>query len=100
MFSGFYSMNDLRASTLTTQQIELSLLTAMASLAPLLSGIGIFMLVANLVAHRTREIGIRIALGSTVPAAMVHVGGFASGGCSLRALPRAGPVHRSASGPA
>jgi predicted permease len=75
LFSGFYSMNDLRASTLTTQRIEVALLTAMASLALLLSGIGIFMLVANLVAQRTREIGIRIALGSTVPRAMVHVGG-------------------------
>ena len=75
LFSGFYSMNDLRASTLTTQRIEVALLTAMASLALLLSGIGIFMLVANLVAQRTREIGIRIALGSTVSTAMFHVGG-------------------------
>jgi predicted permease len=75
LFSGFYSMNDLRASALTTQRIEVALLTVMASLALLLSGIGIFMLVANLVAQRTREIGIRIALGSTVPTAMVHVGG-------------------------
>jgi hypothetical protein len=75
LFSGFYSMNDLRASTLTTQRIEVALLTAMASLALLLSGIGIFMLVANLVTQRTREIGIRIALGSTVQTAMVYVGG-------------------------
>jgi predicted permease len=74
LFSGFYSMNDLRASTLATQRIEVALLTAMASLALLLSGVGIFMLVANLVAQRTREIGIRIALGSTVSTAMVHVG--------------------------
>jgi predicted permease len=79
LFSGFYSMNDLRASTLATQRIEVALLTAMASLALLLSGIGIFMLVANLVAQRTREIGIRIALGSTVSTAMVHVGGSGVG---------------------
>jgi predicted permease len=79
LFSGFYSMNDLRASALATQRIEVALLTAMASLALLLSGIGIFMLVANLVAQRTREIGIRLALGSTVPAAMVQVGGSGVG---------------------
>ena len=74
-FSGFYSMNDLQAETLATQRIEVALLSAMGGLALLLSGVGIFALVANLVAQRTREIGIRIALGSTVRQAMVRVGG-------------------------
>jgi len=83
LFSGFYSMNDLRASTLATQRIEVALLTAMSSLALLLSGIGIFMLVANLVAHRTREIGIRIALGSTVSTAMVRIGGSGVGAAAF-----------------
>jgi predicted permease len=79
LFSGFYSMNDLRASALATQRVEVALLTAMASLALLLSGIGIFTLVANLVAQRTREIGIRLALGSTLSAAMIQVGGSGVG---------------------
>ena len=83
LFSGFYSMNDLRASTLATQRIEVALLTAMAFLALLLSGIGIFTLVANLVAQRTHEIGIRIALGSTVSTAMVHVGGSGVGAAAF-----------------
>lgn len=73
-FSGFYSMKDLMATTLATQRIEVALLTAMASLALLLSAIGIFALVANMVVQRRREIGIRIALGSTVEKAMVHIG--------------------------
>jgi ABC-type antimicrobial peptide transport system permease subunit len=74
-FSGFYGMRDLQAKTLATQRVEVSLLSAMAGLALLLSAVGIFSLVANIVAQKTREIGIRIALGSTIRQAMVHVGG-------------------------
>jgi predicted permease len=73
-FSGFYSMHDLLAKTLVTQRVEVALLSSMAALALLLSAVGIFALVANIVAQRTREIGIRIALGSTVREAMIHVG--------------------------
>jgi macrolide transport system ATP-binding/permease protein len=73
-FSGFYSMSDLMAATLATQRIEVALLAAMASLALLLSAVGIFALVANLVVQRTREIGIRIALGSTTRKAMIDIG--------------------------
>jgi predicted permease len=74
-FSGFYSMSDLMAKTLAMQRIEVSLLSAMAGLALLLSAVGIFALVANMVAQRTREIGIRIALGSSIRRAMIQVGG-------------------------
>ena len=73
-FSGFYSMSDLLANTLATQRIEVALLSAMAGLALLLSAVGIFALVSNMVVEKTREIGIRIALGSTIRQAMVHVG--------------------------
>jgi predicted permease len=73
-FSGFFSMRDLLAKALATQRIEVALLSTMAALALLLSAIGIFSLVANIVAQKTREIGIRIALGSTLRQAMVHTG--------------------------
>jgi ABC-type antimicrobial peptide transport system permease subunit len=73
-FSGFYSMSDLLAKILATQRVEVALLSAMAALALLLSVVGIFALVANIVAQKTREIGIRIALGSSIRQAMVHIG--------------------------
>jgi macrolide transport system ATP-binding/permease protein len=73
-FSGFYSMRDLRAKALATQRIEVALLSTMAALALLLSAVGIFALVANIVAQKTREIGIRMAVGSTIPQAMVNIG--------------------------
>ena len=73
-FAGFYGMGDLMAKTLATQRVEVALLSAMGALALLLSAVGIFALVANMVAQKTREIGIRIALGATLRQAMVHIG--------------------------
>lgn len=84
-FSGFYSMSDLLDQRLANQRIEVALLGAMAGLALLLSALGIFALVANIVAQRTREIGIRLALGSSLRQAMIHIGapGMCAAGIGL-----------------
>ncbi len=73
-FSGFYSMRDLLNQRLQLQQIEVTLLGVLAGLALLLSSIGIYALVSNLVVQRTREIGIRIALGCTLRRAILEAG--------------------------
>jgi predicted permease len=84
-FSGFYSMDQILARQLQQQRIEVLLFLTLAGLALMLSAIGIYALVSNLVVQRTREIGIRIALGSTIGRAMREVGssGLTAAGIGL-----------------
>ncbi|HUA00094.1 MAG TPA: ADOP family duplicated permease [Candidatus Aquilonibacter sp.] len=82
-FSGFYNVSDLLAKTLAIQRVEVALLGAMAVLALLQSAVGIFALVATVVAQRKREIGIRMALGSTVGRAVVEIGSLGAGASVL-----------------
>ena len=99
-FSGFYRMRDLLAKTLATQRVDVALLSTMAALALLLCAIGIFALVANIVAQKTREISIRMALGSTIPQAMINIARSRSAGVGARTLSGFGLVRRGAEGDA
>lgn len=84
-FSGFYSMSQILDKQLREQRIEVLLYIVLAGLALVLSSIGIYSLVSNLVVQRTREIGIRMAFGSTIGQAMRHIGaaGLLAAGCGL-----------------
>ena len=63
--SEFRSINDLKAESLSEQRFLAALVNALGVLAILLTTLGIYGLIANLVAERTKELGIRLALGSS-----------------------------------
>jgi predicted permease len=73
-FASFRTMDDLLATALAQQRIEVALLSALAVLALLLAGLGIFSLVSSVVTDRQREFGIRMALGSPISDAMLVAG--------------------------
>ena len=61
----FRSVNELKQAALQPQRFMAVLVDSLGALAILLTALGIYGLIANLVAERTRELGIRMALGST-----------------------------------
>jgi ABC-type antimicrobial peptide transport system permease subunit len=91
--ASFHRMGDLQALALRQQSFEVVLLGILAALALLLSLVGVYGLVSNMVAQRTREIGIRMALGSSTRKAMLEVG---KSGVTAVALGLAGGLVLSA----
>lgn len=60
------SVDDVRSEALARQRMLMTLVAALGGVALLLAAIGIHGLIASGVAERTRELGIRLALGATV----------------------------------
>ena len=65
--AAFRTVDDLRSKSLAWERFQALLLTALAGLALVLAVTGIYGLMSQSVQERRRELGVRLALGASVP---------------------------------
>jgi predicted permease len=64
-------VDEVRSAALARQRVLMTLVAALGGLALFLAAIGIHALIASGITERTRELGIRMALGATVRRTMI-----------------------------
>ena len=64
-FSAFATMEEVKAASMSDQTFQMMLLSGLAAIGLLLAFAGVYGLMAYMVAQRSREFGIRVALGAS-----------------------------------
>jgi ABC-type antimicrobial peptide transport system permease subunit len=69
----FRSIDELQENVTSVQRYHAALFSILAGLALLLAAIGLYGLIAHSITERTHELGVRIALGATLPQVIAAV---------------------------